>query len=83
MGRNRILADSDDHNILCLELLVACSEGAGLPGAARCIVLWIEIEDNLFACKIRQTDGVAIFIQQVKIRCFHSHFQHRAFSFVK
>ena len=81
MGGNGIFADTDDNNILCLELLVACGKGAGLPGAAGGIVLGIELQNNLFPQMIRQTNSPSILIREAKIRRFAIYFQHSEFSF--
>ncbi len=81
VGGNAVLANADDNDVLLLEGTIVLRKGAGLAGAARGIVLGVEVQHHLLAQKRGQADGVAVLIVECKIRGFCSNFKHDDFSF--
>ena len=76
MGGHTVLADADDGHVHGPEPVISRRKGACLSGTARSVVPGIKIENDFPAAKIRQADGIAVFIGKGKIRCFCVYFQH-------
>ena len=70
VGRNGILADSDNGGIKLFEFLKIFSKGAGLSCAAGGVIFGVKIKNDFFAEKIRKFNGVSVFIKKLKLRSF-------------
>ena len=81
MGSDAVLADADDHGVLCREGVIQLSEGLGLTGTARGIVLGVKVQDDLLSREIFQTDDLSVLICQGNGGGFASQFQHGTHSF--
>ena len=61
-----VLADADDLYVSLFELAVCSCECARLTGASRCIILGIEIYDNLFPRRSERETGSPFLSDRVK-----------------
>src|SRR6267143_7173240 len=66
-----LAADAEDHGIFQFELSEVKLEIARFHGAAAGEILGIEIEDDPFAAKIAETEGLAVLRVQSEIGCGH------------
>ena len=70
MARVVVLAHADDDDLRFFELLPCVAEGACLLGAARCVVLRIEVHDVPLSLEILVRDDLSLFVGQRKGRGF-------------
>ena len=62
----RVFADTQHLIAEGEEALVVVAQVAGFGSAARCAVLGIEIQHQLLAGEIGETDGIAVFVKALK-----------------
>ena len=61
-------ADPDDHGAVLGDFLVGVTKPLGLQGAARCVVLRIEVQHDGLAVETAETDILAACVAKDKIR---------------
>src|SRR5277367_6325393 len=64
---NRILGDADDDGAGPAVVRERITKAAGLGGAARGVVLWVEIKNHLFAAELDETDATVAVGRQGEI----------------
>ena len=67
MGGLAVLADADDDSSQPFKFLEGLGKGRGLPGAARGVVLGIEVERHLFPQKVTETDFSSVLVPQLEL----------------
>ena len=64
VGGGVVLADAQDMDSRVAEAVPAVSEIAGLLRATRCVVFWLEVENNPLALQVRERDGLSVLVRK-------------------
>ncbi|MNC93437.1 hypothetical protein D3C83_100660 [compost metagenome] len=80
MRLRAIRADAEDDGVLLRDFRVRIAEGAGLLGAARGVVLWVEVQDYALASQIAQLHGLTAVANRFEVRRRISNLEFRHLS---
>src|SRR5687768_17455261 len=77
MRFNRVRRDTENCNTSAFDLGKSIPKRAGLFRASRRIILWVEVQNDLFAAEVRQTYLLSPLIGGCKVRSDRTLFKHR------
>lgn len=64
-------------DIFLFEFVVRITERTCFLGSARCVVFWIEEQNDALSLKICKLDRIAVLIFRFKVWCLIAFFEHK------